>query len=314
MLGGAVFAQFFLLTLYMQQVLHYSALKTGVAYIGLTLTIIVFSGVAQALVNRVGVRWVLPVGMALSTVALVLFAQLPVHGALLRATCSRPFIIGGLGLALAFVPMSIGALTGVRPRRRRRRLGADQHHPAGRRRDRRRDRDDDRDDVHGALRQRPRRVRARSAAPRSRTASRPPSTCSPASPPPARCSPRSCSSQRPRNTARPSRSQTKAHPRHSPQPNLGTPRSGQSRCLYPTHQSCRPDHSGSGRPRGEAAATGPPVVERTSQSARHRAWCPARSQTRRGASAPTRQRTRVASEPEVEPLESCAAFRGSDDP
>ena len=59
MLGGAVFSQFFLLTLYMQEVLHYSALKTGVAYIALTLTVIVFSGVAQALVTRVGVRWVL---------------------------------------------------------------------------------------------------------------------------------------------------------------------------------------------------------------------------------------------------------------
>ena len=70
-MGGAIFAQFFLLTLYMQEVLHYSALKTGVAYIGLTLTIIVFSGVAQALVTRIGVRRVLPAGLALSTVALV---------------------------------------------------------------------------------------------------------------------------------------------------------------------------------------------------------------------------------------------------
>src|SRR5438445_1173735 len=48
LLGGAVFSQFFLLTLYMQQVLHYSALKTGVAYVALTLSIIAFSGVAQA--------------------------------------------------------------------------------------------------------------------------------------------------------------------------------------------------------------------------------------------------------------------------
>ena len=64
-MGGAIFAQFFLLTLYMQEVLHYSALKTGVAYIGLTLTIIVFSTVAQALVTRLGVRWVLPSGLAL---------------------------------------------------------------------------------------------------------------------------------------------------------------------------------------------------------------------------------------------------------
>src|ERR671936_474475 len=80
LMGGAIFSQFFLLTLYMQEVLHYSALKTGVAYIGLTLTIIAFSAVAQALVTRIGVRRVLPAGLALSTVALVLFARLPVHG------------------------------------------------------------------------------------------------------------------------------------------------------------------------------------------------------------------------------------------
>ena len=113
LMGGAIFAQFFLLTLYMQEVLHYSALKTGVAYIGLTLTIIVFSAVAQAAVTRVGVRGVLPAGLALSTVALVLFARLPVHGHY-WADLFPAFIISGLGLALAFVPMSIGALTGVR--------------------------------------------------------------------------------------------------------------------------------------------------------------------------------------------------------
>src|SRR5438874_199650 len=112
LMGGAIFSQFFLLTLYMQQVLHYSALKTGVAYIGLTLTIIAFSAVAQGLVTRIGVRRVLPVGLALSTVALVLFARLPVHGNYF-SDLFPAFIISGLGLALAFVPMSIGALTGV---------------------------------------------------------------------------------------------------------------------------------------------------------------------------------------------------------
>src|SRR5690242_2815759 len=84
MLGGAVFSQFFLLTLYMQQVLGYSAIETGVAYIPLTLSIIAFSAVAQALATRVGVRRVLPVGLAMSTVALVLFARLPVDGSYVR--------------------------------------------------------------------------------------------------------------------------------------------------------------------------------------------------------------------------------------
>ena len=113
LMGGAIFSQFFLLTLYMQQVLHYSALETGVAYIGLTLTIITLSAVAQALVTRIGVRRVLPVGLAFSTVALVLFARLPVDGHYFTDLFPA-FLISGLGLALAFVPMSIGALTGVR--------------------------------------------------------------------------------------------------------------------------------------------------------------------------------------------------------
>jgi MFS family permease len=110
---GAVFSQFFLLTLYMQQVLHYSALKTGVAYIGLTVTTIALSAVAQGLVTRLGVRRVLPFGLALSTVALVLFARLPVDGSYFR-NLFPGFIVSGLGLAFVFIPMSIGALTGVR--------------------------------------------------------------------------------------------------------------------------------------------------------------------------------------------------------
>jgi MFS family permease len=74
---------------------------------------IAFSAIAQALVTRFGVRTVLPLGLALSAVALVWFARLPVHGQYF-SDLFPPFIISGLGLAFAFVPMSIGALTGVR--------------------------------------------------------------------------------------------------------------------------------------------------------------------------------------------------------
>ena len=112
LMGAAIFSQFFLLTLYMQQVLHYSALKTGVAYIALTLAIIGFSAVSQALVTRIGIRAVLTAGMALSAVGLVLYAQLPVHGSYF-SNLFPAFILSGIGLAFAFVPMSIGALTGV---------------------------------------------------------------------------------------------------------------------------------------------------------------------------------------------------------
>ena len=113
LMGGAIFSQFFLLTLYMQQVLHYSALKTGLAYIALTLTIITFSAVAQGMATRFGIRRTLPVGLALSAGALILFARLPVDGH--YATDLLPaFLLSGIGLAMAFVPMSIGGLTGVR--------------------------------------------------------------------------------------------------------------------------------------------------------------------------------------------------------
>ena len=108
-----VFSQFFLLTLYMQQVLHYSALKTGVAYVALTLSIIGFSGVAQALATRVGVR---PRAAARAAAR-----RRPGSCSTRSCRCDGhyfwdlfpAFLLSGIGLALAFVPMSIGALTGV---------------------------------------------------------------------------------------------------------------------------------------------------------------------------------------------------------
>jgi EmrB/QacA subfamily drug resistance transporter len=113
LIGAALFSQFFLLTLYMQEVLHYSALKTGVAYLTLTLAIITFAAVAQGAVTRLGVRRVLPVGLALSTVGLILFTRLPVDGHYFWDLFPG-FLISGIGLALSFVPMTITALIGVR--------------------------------------------------------------------------------------------------------------------------------------------------------------------------------------------------------
>ena len=110
--GAAIFSQFFLLTLYMQQVLHYSAIKTGAAYLTFTLAIVVFSAVSQNVVTRIGIRRVLPAGMVLATVSLLLFAQLPVGGHYFWDLFPA-FLVGGVGLAFVFVPMSIGALAGV---------------------------------------------------------------------------------------------------------------------------------------------------------------------------------------------------------
>ena len=113
LMGAAVFSQFFLLTLYMQQVLHYSALKTGVAYVALTVSIVAFSAVSQSLVTRVGIRRVLPVGLIMAGGALILYARLPVHGHYFWDLLPA-FLLSGIGLALSFVPLVIGGLTGVR--------------------------------------------------------------------------------------------------------------------------------------------------------------------------------------------------------
>ncbi|HST15091.1 MAG TPA: DHA2 family efflux MFS transporter permease subunit [Gaiellaceae bacterium] len=114
LMGGAVYSQFFLLTLYMQQVLHYSALQTGVAYVVLTVAVIVFANVSQAIALRVGVRRVLPAGLLLATGGLLLYARLPVDGRYFWDLFPA-FVLSGIGMAFAFVPMTIGALSGVRP-------------------------------------------------------------------------------------------------------------------------------------------------------------------------------------------------------
>ena len=115
LIGASLFSQFFLLSLYMQQVLHYSALKTGVAYVATTFLSVLFAMVAQALVNRVGTRVVLPIGLGLIMVATLFYARLPVHGSYV-ANLLPGFVLAGIGLGLAFVPDSIAALTGARAR------------------------------------------------------------------------------------------------------------------------------------------------------------------------------------------------------
>jgi EmrB/QacA subfamily drug resistance transporter len=112
LVGTALFSQFFLGTLYMQQVLHYSAMKTGVAYLPLTLTIIALAGVAQNLVTRVGVRRVLPAGLVLGAAALVLLAQLPPDGKYFFDIFPA-FVLSAIGLAFTFIPLTIAALMGV---------------------------------------------------------------------------------------------------------------------------------------------------------------------------------------------------------
>src|SRR6267154_1848947 len=113
-LGTATFSLFLMLTLYMQQVLGYSPMKTGVAYLAVAGSAILWSGVAAQLVNRVGVKPVLVTGMAALTAGLVYFTQVVVHGTYLSDLLPG-FLLVGVGLGFSFVPISIAALAGVRP-------------------------------------------------------------------------------------------------------------------------------------------------------------------------------------------------------
>jgi EmrB/QacA subfamily drug resistance transporter len=113
-LGTALFAMFLMLTLYMQQVLGYSAMKTGVAYLAVAGTAIIWSAVAAQLVTRIGVKPVLVAGMATLTAGLVYFTQVSVGGSYVGDLLPG-FLLVGFGIGFAFVPISIAALAGIQP-------------------------------------------------------------------------------------------------------------------------------------------------------------------------------------------------------
>jgi EmrB/QacA subfamily drug resistance transporter len=112
LLGGAIFGSFFLLTQYMQVVLHYSALRAGLGFLATAGTSVVAAVIAQALVTRVGVRRILATGMVLIAIGQYLYTRFPVHGSY-AADLLPGFVDYGVGIAFAFVPVSIAALAGV---------------------------------------------------------------------------------------------------------------------------------------------------------------------------------------------------------
>jgi EmrB/QacA subfamily drug resistance transporter len=113
-LGTALFGMFLMLTLYMQQVLGYSAMKTGVAYLAVAGSAIVTSGIAAQLVNRVGVKPALITGMTALTAGLLWFTQVSVGGSYWTELLPG-FLLIAVGLGFSFVPISIAALAGVQP-------------------------------------------------------------------------------------------------------------------------------------------------------------------------------------------------------
>jgi EmrB/QacA subfamily drug resistance transporter len=113
--GAVTFSEFFVLTLYVQDVLHYSAVQSGVAFVAVALSVVVASNLAQPVVARLGVRTTLLGGLALAVVSVALLTQIPADGHYFWDLFPA-FVIGGVGLGFSFVPITIASLAGVERR------------------------------------------------------------------------------------------------------------------------------------------------------------------------------------------------------
>jgi EmrB/QacA subfamily drug resistance transporter len=112
LVGASLFSMFFFVSLYMQQVLGFSPLETGLSYLPLAVTIIISAGVASQLVTRLGFKAVLLVGMTCIAAGLVWFSQISPDGSYV-ADVLGPSLLAAVGLGFSFVPTTIGAVMGV---------------------------------------------------------------------------------------------------------------------------------------------------------------------------------------------------------
>ena len=110
--GAAAFSEFFLLTLYLQDVLHYSAVRAGLAFSGFALSVVVASNLAQLVVGRVGTRAALTAGLLASAASVALLTRLPIDGHYFWDLFPA-FVLGGAGMGFSFVPVTIAGLAGV---------------------------------------------------------------------------------------------------------------------------------------------------------------------------------------------------------
>jgi predicted MFS family arabinose efflux permease len=115
LLTGSFYTFIFVGTLYMQQVLGYSALKTGVAWLVASLTSVACAGLSQLLVTKTSAKMVMAFGMALIGGGILWATQISADGNFWH-DLAGPFFVSGMGTAFAFIPVSIGALAGVTER------------------------------------------------------------------------------------------------------------------------------------------------------------------------------------------------------
>ncbi len=112
LLGAVVFSNFFLLTLYVQNVLHWSALRTGLTFVATAGSAVLWAGLAQMLVTKIGAKKVMATGFAATIAGLLWYTQIPVDGS--YASDLLPgYLLIGFALPFSFIPVSIAALAGV---------------------------------------------------------------------------------------------------------------------------------------------------------------------------------------------------------
>jgi EmrB/QacA subfamily drug resistance transporter len=110
--GMSLFSMFLFISYYLQYVLGYSAIKTGIAYLPLAFAIIVTAGAASQLVTRIGFKPTLIGGLVMVAVGLFWFSKISPNGSYLSDVLG-PSILAGCGLGFTFVPVTIAAVTGT---------------------------------------------------------------------------------------------------------------------------------------------------------------------------------------------------------
>jgi predicted MFS family arabinose efflux permease len=111
----SLFSMFFFISLYLQDVLHYSPIKTGISYLPLAVGIILSAGVASQLITRLGFKTPLVIGLLSIAGGLVWFAQVPATGGAFAADILGPSLLAAVGLGFAFVAVTTAAVAQTKP-------------------------------------------------------------------------------------------------------------------------------------------------------------------------------------------------------
>jgi EmrB/QacA subfamily drug resistance transporter len=115
LIGMSLFSMFFFISLYLQDVLGFSPIKTGVSYLPLAVGIVLAAGAASQLTTRIGFKPTLIAGLLFIAGALLWFSRVPAPGGSFAADVLGPSVLAAIGLGLAFVSVTIAAVTGTKP-------------------------------------------------------------------------------------------------------------------------------------------------------------------------------------------------------